>query len=49
MFVFDYMIRLYNQDVSVRVAPVAAESATDRRGSAAKLAVADSAAGSAHS
>jgi hypothetical protein len=29
MLVFDYMIRLYNKDVSVRVAPAVAESATD--------------------
>jgi hypothetical protein len=29
MLVFDYMIRLYNQDVSVGVAPPAAESAIE--------------------
>jgi hypothetical protein len=39
MLVFDYMIRLYNQDVSVRAAIAAAESAIDCRGSV----VADSA------
>jgi hypothetical protein len=36
MTVFNYIIRLYNQDVSVGAAPLAAESATesttDRRG-----------------
>jgi hypothetical protein len=42
MLVFDYMIRLYNQDVLVRAAPVVAESAPDWRGSAVDSAVAES-------
>jgi hypothetical protein len=29
MIVFDYMIRLYNQDVLVRATPTAAQSATE--------------------
>jgi hypothetical protein len=29
MLVFDYMIRLYNQDISVGAVPAAAESVTE--------------------
>jgi hypothetical protein len=47
MLVFNYMISLYNQDVSVRAAPTvvesAIESATDYRGSVADLAATESA------
>jgi hypothetical protein len=39
MLVFNYMIRLYNQDVSVGAAPAIAESTTDWRGSAAESAI----------
>jgi hypothetical protein len=43
MLVFNYMISLYNQDVSVRAAPTVVESATDYRGSVADLAATESA------
>jgi hypothetical protein len=43
MLIFDYMIRLYIQDVSVEAAPAAAELAIDSRGSVADSAVAESA------
>jgi hypothetical protein len=43
MLIFDYTIRLYNQDVSVEAAPATAELAIDSRGSIADSAVVESA------